>query len=236
MLTPKDIEKKNFTKVLRGFSPEEVDDFLDRIILDMTELINQKEALEAENAELKEEIEDYKESQKSIIHTLDSAKKLMKDISESAEKRADIIIRNAKLDAEMILKDAQESKERFSGQGSELVDRVNHFRARYRQLLEEELRSFDSKEQDLLTELEKEFMPASIMDELPDAEPAPETFDDEWRPGDAEEPVTLVDKDLEYEDLTDMVFPEDGRDQSFDTRETVAIDGKAIDELLRRQK
>ena len=51
-----DIEKKNFSRVLRGFSPEEVDDFLDRIILDMTDLIAQKEALEAENAELRDEI------------------------------------------------------------------------------------------------------------------------------------------------------------------------------------
>ena len=234
MLTPKDIEKKNFNKVLRGFSPEEVDEFLDRIIIDMTELISQKEALEAENAELKEEIEDYKESQKSIIHTLDSAKKLIKDISEIAEKRPDIIIRNAKFDAEMIMKEAQESKNRYSGEGTELVERVTQFRARYRQLLEEELRSFDNKEQDLLSELEREFMPASIMDELPDAEPAPETFDDEWRPDAVIEEV----RDISDLDI-DIVDPADdySMDGSFtDNRETIAIDGKAIDELLKTRQ
>ena len=234
MLTPKDIEKKNFSRVLRGFSPEEVDDFLDRIILDMTDLIAQKEALEAENAELKEEIEDYRESQKSIIHTLDSAKKLMKDISESAEKRADIIIRNAKLDAEMILKEAQESKDRYSGEGTELVERVKYFKARYRQMLEEELKSIDGKGEDLLAELEKEFMPASIMDELPDAEPAPETFDDEWRPDAEPEEVLRSPSDMDYDDLMNIVFPEEAARIPVNNRETVAIDGKAIDELLKR--
>ena len=49
MITPADIENKDFSRVKKGYSPEEVDDFLDLIILDMEKLIR-------ENRQLKEEL------------------------------------------------------------------------------------------------------------------------------------------------------------------------------------
>ena len=50
MITPADIEYKEFTKAVRGYKEEEVDAFLDMIIVDMEKLIR-------ENRKLKEELE-----------------------------------------------------------------------------------------------------------------------------------------------------------------------------------
>ncbi|MBQ7246413.1 MAG: DivIVA domain-containing protein [Firmicutes bacterium] len=162
MITPKDIESKDFTKSFRGYDADEVDEFLDLIIIDMQEITEEITKLRNENEELRAENEEHKKSQKRVMDTLDSAKKLMRDISESAEKRADIIIRNAKMDAEMILNEAKTSAGKYAGaDGEELRDKVAYFRSRYRQLLLDELDSMENKGGDLLSALEREFVPAS---------------------------------------------------------------------------
>ena len=68
---------------------EEVDEFLDEIILDMEKLLEENKILTETVEELREEIVQHKKSETSVMSTLESAKKLMKDISESAEKRAE---------------------------------------------------------------------------------------------------------------------------------------------------
>ena len=94
MIKPSEIKEKQFSRAIRGYNAEEVDDFLDLIIEDLEKLQADYDKLQRENEELRTENEQHKKSQVSVMNTLDSAKKLMKDISESAEKRADIIIRN----------------------------------------------------------------------------------------------------------------------------------------------
>ena len=49
MITPSDIENKQFSRTKKGYDPDEVDDYLDLIILDMEKLIR-------ENKQLKDEL------------------------------------------------------------------------------------------------------------------------------------------------------------------------------------
>ena len=171
MIKPSEIEEKQFSRAIRGYNAEEVDDFLDLIIEDLEKLQADYDKLQRENEELRTENEQHKKSQVSVMNTLDSAKKLMKDISESAEKRADIIIRNARLDAEMIVKDAKDSVSRYSGEGIDLRDRVSYYRSRYKQLLLDEIAHLDDKGSDILSDLEREFfMPSSMDEQIPDEE------------------------------------------------------------------
>ncbi len=169
MITPLDIENKEFSKAMRGYNAEEVDAFLDQIILDLQQLLSEKERLAAEVEELKKDISQYKRSETSVLNTLESAKKLMNDISESAEKRAEIIIRNAQMDAESIQREARESVSRLTEDGERLKRKVRSFRGKFRQLLEDELSRLDGSSEELFAELEAEFTPAS-MTELPDTQ------------------------------------------------------------------
>lgn len=163
MITPHDIEVKEFRKAVRGYNPDEVDDFLDEIIVDYENVLNEKEQMKMQIAKLQEEIEalrseivEHKRSEASVMSTLDSAKTLMKDISESAEKRADIIVRNAKLDAEVIIKDAKDAILRMGEDCKELRERRKQFIANYREMLTEELNNLDNKESDILSKLEED--------------------------------------------------------------------------------
>ena len=150
MITPKEIESKDFTKAFRGYDADEVDEFLDLIIIDMQQITEEITKLREENEELRAENEEHKKSQKRVMDTLDSAKKLMRDISESAE---------------MILNEAKTSAGKYAGaDGDELRDKVAYFRSRFRQLLLDELDSMESKGGDLLSALEREFVPTSLGD------------------------------------------------------------------------
>lgn len=203
MITPYDIQKKEFSKTLRGFNPEEVDDFLDEIILTMQELMRENETLKDKVDNLSRDMEKYHNSEKSMANTIESAKKLMNDISESAERRAEIIIKNAQLDAEVIQRDAKESITRMTEEGERLKQRVNRYRERYRQLLEDELSQLEGSSEDLFAELEKEFMPASMAESAKPFQTQPS-------------------KPVQVEKRSESA-----------PRETLMIDDKSIDEILK---
>ena len=70
ILTPQDIVEKDFKINARGYSPQDVDQFLDLVIKDYTEfnkqikrLIKENEALNSENNSLRKEVRNLKELQ-----------------------------------------------------------------------------------------------------------------------------------------------------------------------------
>jgi len=152
MITPAIILKKDFTRGVRGYREEEVDQFLDQISVDLDELMRDNEALKARVKELQIEIERYRGSEKTMLGTLEAAKSLMTDISASAEKRADILMKNAELEAERIRREARESVEHTTEEATALSRRWELFSARFRDLLESELERFNDFSMSLLPE------------------------------------------------------------------------------------
>lgn len=158
MLTPHDIEVKEFGRAVRGYKTEDVDNFLDEIILDFQQLLDENKKLRGSVAELDADLRQYKKSESSMLNTLESAKKLMGDISLSAEKRAEVIINNANANAEAIQREAKESISKLTEEGERLAVRVKKFKDRYKELLKDELSQIDGSTEDLIAELEREFL------------------------------------------------------------------------------
>ena len=144
MITPADIQKKDFTRGVRGYKEEEVDQYLDLIAADLSTLIRENAALKEDAKILLQEVEKNKNSEKAVLGTLEAAKALMADISSSAEKRADIVLKNAELDAERIKREARESVENMKEEAAALSRRWELFSARFRNLIETELDRFNS--------------------------------------------------------------------------------------------
>ncbi len=162
MITPLDIENKEFAIVKKGFDTDQVDDFLNLIIVDMEKLIRENKALKAEAVRLKEQLESTQGSESSIVQTLEAAKELMNDISASSERRAQILLKNAELDAEVIQREARESVQKYTEEGNKLFERLERFKKKYRNLLEDELERLDGVAEDLFEEFEGDFLPASL--------------------------------------------------------------------------
>ncbi|MDR0596669.1 MAG: DivIVA domain-containing protein [Clostridiales Family XIII bacterium] len=152
MITPAEIQKKEFTKGVRGYKEDEVDGFLDLITLDIDKLINENNTLKDTVRNLNSEIERYRSSEGTIFDTLESAKALMADISSSAEKRAEIMLKNAELDSDRIQREARESVERINEEAREMARRWEQFKMRYKSLLQNELERFENLSENLMSE------------------------------------------------------------------------------------
>ena len=97
MIKPIDIQEKEFTKAVRGYKEDEVNEFLDEITIDLERILDELRQTKEENSRLVEELERHRSSEGTVLETLEAAKSLMADISASAEKRADILLKNAEL-------------------------------------------------------------------------------------------------------------------------------------------
>ena len=153
MISPLEIQEKEFSRSLKGFKEDEVNEFLDRITLDLERILEENRQLRAEKEQLTEELKKYKSSESAVLDTLETAKALMGDISASAEKRAQILLKNAEMEAQNMQREAKEAIERMNEESAALRGRVKSFRAKYRQLLEMELQHYDSMTEELFPEL-----------------------------------------------------------------------------------
>jgi cell division initiation protein len=156
MITPLDIQNKEFTKGVRGYKEEEVDSFLDLITLDFEKLMQDNRRLKDSIGVLTSEVERYRGSENAVLETLEAAKALMGDISASAEKRAEILLRNAEMDAERIQREARESVERLTEESVNLRNRLNMFKSRFKNLLEMELERFNTLSAELFPDADDE--------------------------------------------------------------------------------
>lgn len=154
MITPLDIQNKEFSKVVRGYKEEEVDTFLDLITVDMEKLLQENASLKENIAKLSEDLTRYKGSEGAVLETLEAAKALMSDISGSAEKRAEILLKNAELDAELIQREARESVERLTDESVRLKNNLAAFKTKYRSFLEAEFERFENISYELFFDTE----------------------------------------------------------------------------------
>ena len=153
MITPLEIQEKEFGRSLKGFKEEEVNEFLDQITLDLECLLAENQQLLLENQKLRDDLKKFQESEHSVINTLETAKALMNDISVSAEKRAQILLKNAELEAQTMMREAKETAARMNEEHTQLTNKLMSFRRKYKEMLESELRQLEGSTNDLFDAL-----------------------------------------------------------------------------------
>ncbi len=99
MLTPLDIENKRFSKTIKGYNVDEVDDFLDQLTEDYEKLYRENADLRNQIEEGKKDLEHYKAVEHTLQNTLVMAQSTADDIKSNAQNRADQIIRDAQSEA-----------------------------------------------------------------------------------------------------------------------------------------
>lgn len=95
MLTPIDIDNKQFSRQLKGYNVDEVDDFLDEISADYERAMLMNKNLEDKIAELENILQEYKNAEGSLQDTLLIAKQTADNIRKSAESEANKVLDEA---------------------------------------------------------------------------------------------------------------------------------------------
>src|SRR5579875_1757070 len=99
-ITPVDIQHTSSKKALQGYDRAEVDRFLDELIESLEDEAQERAALEAEMADLRERISHFKAMEESLQHTLILAQRTADEVKAAAHKEADLIKAQAKMAAE----------------------------------------------------------------------------------------------------------------------------------------
>lgn len=148
-ITPIDITNKEFKRTMRGYSSEEVDEFLDDIVEDF-------EALYRENSNLKEKIENfhdkmnhYTEIEKTLQSTLILAQSTADSTKLQAEREAQNILNAAHDKAKLIVREANESVEDLKRDYEKFRMEFMNYRKRVSQFMENQMESFSSMSKDL---------------------------------------------------------------------------------------
>lgn len=103
MLTPLDIESKEFRKAMRGYNDQEVDRFIEEVKSDYEKIYKENADLRTKLEYLKEQIDSYRNLENSIKDTLIVSKKTAEDIQINAVKEKELILEEARINAKNII-------------------------------------------------------------------------------------------------------------------------------------
>lgn len=96
MLTPMEIHNHEFKKGFRGYSENEVDDFLDQIVNDYESVLRENDKLKSEIEFNAKEVQNYKNLEQNLKDTISIAQKTADEVVAAAQKTAEEIISAAK--------------------------------------------------------------------------------------------------------------------------------------------
>lgn len=142
-LTPLDIRKHDFKRVMRGLDPEEVEAFLTMIADEFEVMIREKDQMNDELIKLRTQLRDYKQVETSLRDTLVNAQSTMEDSRENSRREAEIVMHEAELKAESIIKDAREELFSIRHEISLLKSQRDAISKRLRYLLNSQLEMLD---------------------------------------------------------------------------------------------
>ena len=134
MLKPMDIHNKEFKKAVRGYDTEEVDEFLDEIIVDFEKMQRELDLLRNQLSTYSENMTSYKERESALNNALITAQQFADNVKAEAELAAQKIISDAKEQAKAIvgssenkLDTMQKSYDLLTEKFQEIKDNLRHY-------------------------------------------------------------------------------------------------------------
>ncbi|MBD3879091.1 MAG: DivIVA domain-containing protein [Quinella sp. 1Q5] len=204
MLTPMDIHDHQFKKSFRGYNENEVDDFLDKIVVDFEKLLNETERLKTQLYTTEKELEKYRGLEKTMNDTLIMAQRTADDVIAAARRTTDDMKENAARECQQIKDQAQyEAKQQIDSakikrdailaEYDKFVREKNAFLLKLRTILESELTITTQMLEDVPNVAEK------VKQILPEEKPQPvaEPVQPVEAPKPEEKPAPPIEDDAE---------------------------------------
>lgn len=140
---------EKFSRTLRGYDPDEVNDFLDKIIKQVENIVNENkvkdkkiaelEKLDQENKRLKEKLEQYERTEATLNRAIMMAQKTSEQIKLAAHHESEILIEEAKQNANRIVNEALLRAEKTEREATLLRRNINIFKRRVKDIVEAQL-------------------------------------------------------------------------------------------------
>ncbi len=154
---------EKFNRTLRGYDPDEVNAFLDKIIVQVEEILedvkikDQKisefqakeqnlHTLENENKRLKEKVEHYERLESTLNQAILMAQKTSEQMKSAAVRESEVILSDAKNNASRIVNEALLRAEKIERDADSLKRNIKIFKRRLKDIVESQIEIIDDIE------------------------------------------------------------------------------------------
>lgn len=158
MFNADEIRQITFEKVVRGYRPEDVESFMEKIADEFETLANEKHEIESQLYILAESIERYKSEEEAIKTTLINAQKLGESIIAESRQKAEAILKDANIRKNDILASAHEEFAMYEENLARIKKETNDFKINVLSMYKDHIESLSK-----VPELPKE--PANVVEE-----------------------------------------------------------------------
>ena len=139
MITPLDIQNKEFKRGMRGYKEDEVDEFLDQVMVDYEKLYKENAELKDKIERTSQQIEQYKNIEDTLKNTLIVAQNAAEDLRANALKKSELIIQEAEVRAKEIVLKAHNDVDKVKEEYDNVKKHMQIFRTRFKTLLQSQL-------------------------------------------------------------------------------------------------
>lgn len=143
MITPLDIQSKEFKKTLRGYQSKDVDEFLDDINDDYERLYKENIELKDKIGVLTDQIRQYNNLEETLKSTLVMAQSTADDVTSSARKKAELIIEDAEIRAKKLMNGASDDIKEINREYDHLKKEIFISKTRYQSFIQAQLISLE---------------------------------------------------------------------------------------------
>ena len=140
---------EKFNRTLRGYDPEEVNAFLDKVINQVENMIDEirekdkriaeLESMKAEYDSLKEKLSQYERMEDTLNKTIIMAQKTSDQVKMAAHRESETLLEDAKNNANRIVNEALLRAEKTEEEAALLKRNIKIFKKRIRDIIEAQL-------------------------------------------------------------------------------------------------
>ena len=144
---------EKFSRTVRGYDPEEVNTFLDKVINQVETMVKEMEekdkkikelqSMEIENNALKEKLLQYERMEGTLNKAIIMAEKTSEQIKINAHNESETLIEDAKKNANRIINEALLRAEKTENEANLLKRNTTIFKKRVREIVEAQLEIVD---------------------------------------------------------------------------------------------
>ncbi|HLR22974.1 MAG TPA: DivIVA domain-containing protein [Pseudogracilibacillus sp.] len=156
VLSPLDIHNKEFTRGIRGFNVDEVNEFLDQVKKDYEITIRKNKELNKNLKEMQEQMEHYADIEETLNKSIVVAQETSEELKANARKEAQLIKKEAEKNADRIVNDALSESRKIAYETEEMKRQSNVFRTRLKMLIEAQLDMVNNDDWNKFLEINEE--------------------------------------------------------------------------------
>lgn len=148
---------EKFNRTLRGYDPDEVNNFLDQVIVQVEKmvadieekdkLIKALKPLAEENERLREKVAGYERLEDTLNRAIIMAQKTSDQIKVAAHKESEAVIEDAKNSASRIVNEALIRAEKVENEALMIKRNVNNFKRRLKDIVQAQMDVIDEIDQ-----------------------------------------------------------------------------------------